>query len=191
MPVTRLRSLGQGRFPWSPGEDNGNAFQYSCLENSMGRGAWWVAWGPTVLGVAKSWTQLNKEHTHKTSVWRLLQEWFDEHSDWRNAKERTDIRDMQEVAWQLAARRHAKGCKFAAWILRRIVVPKKKKKGIFQKKGQIHVSLRPIGAFWLGPPPMAQALRHNLVRLHSSPESDLMSFRCYTRSANTMPLIFY
>jgi len=40
---------GLGR---SPGEENGNPLQYSCLENSMDRGAWWV----TVHGVAKSWT---------------------------------------------------------------------------------------------------------------------------------------
>ena len=26
----------------SPGEGNGNPFQYSCLENSMHRGAWWA-----------------------------------------------------------------------------------------------------------------------------------------------------
>ena len=32
----------------SPGEGNGYPFQYSCLENSMDRGAWWV----TVHGVA-------------------------------------------------------------------------------------------------------------------------------------------
>ena len=31
---------GWGR---SPGEGNGNPLQYSCLENSMDRGAWWVA----------------------------------------------------------------------------------------------------------------------------------------------------
>ena len=31
---------GSGR---SPGEGNGNPLQYSCLENSMGRGAWKVA----------------------------------------------------------------------------------------------------------------------------------------------------
>ena len=37
---------GLGR---SPGEGNGNPFQYSCLENSMYRGAWWA----TVCGVAK------------------------------------------------------------------------------------------------------------------------------------------
>ena len=42
---------GSGR---SPGEGNDNPFQYSCLENSMHRGAGWA----TVHGVAKSWTQL-------------------------------------------------------------------------------------------------------------------------------------
>ena len=26
----------------SPGEGNGNSLQYSCLENSMDRGAWWA-----------------------------------------------------------------------------------------------------------------------------------------------------
>ena len=36
----------------SPGEGNGNLFQYSCLENSMNRGAWQA----TVHGVAKSQT---------------------------------------------------------------------------------------------------------------------------------------
>ena len=34
------------------GKGNGNPFQYSCLENSMDRGAWQA----TVHGVAKSWT---------------------------------------------------------------------------------------------------------------------------------------
>ena len=33
----------------SPGEGNGNPLQYSCLENSMDRGAWWA----TVYGVTK------------------------------------------------------------------------------------------------------------------------------------------
>ena len=26
----------------SPGEGNGNPLQYSCLENSIDRGAWWL-----------------------------------------------------------------------------------------------------------------------------------------------------
>ena len=43
---------GSGR---SPGEGNGNPLQYSCLENSMDRGAWQAR----VHGIAKSWTQLN------------------------------------------------------------------------------------------------------------------------------------
>ena len=34
----------------SPGGGNGNLLQYSCLENPMGRGAWWA----TVYGAAKS-----------------------------------------------------------------------------------------------------------------------------------------
>ena len=34
---------GWGR---SPGEGNGNPLQYSCLENSKDRGAWWTSpWG--------------------------------------------------------------------------------------------------------------------------------------------------
>ena len=37
---------GLGR---SPEEGNGNPLQYSCLENSMDKGAWWA----TVHGVAK------------------------------------------------------------------------------------------------------------------------------------------
>ena len=41
-----------GRFP---GVGNGNILQYSCLENSMDRGARWA----TVHGITKSWTQLN------------------------------------------------------------------------------------------------------------------------------------
>ena len=42
----------------SPGEGNGYLFRYSCLENSMDRGAWWA----TVHGVTKSRTQLRDFH---------------------------------------------------------------------------------------------------------------------------------
>ena len=38
-----------------PEEGNGNPLQYSCLENSMDRGASWA----TVHGLAKSQTQMN------------------------------------------------------------------------------------------------------------------------------------
>ena len=43
---------GSGRFI---GEGNGYPLQYSSLENSMDKGAWWA----TVLGVAKSQTGLS------------------------------------------------------------------------------------------------------------------------------------
>ena len=39
---------GLGR---SPGEGNGNPLQYSCLEISEDRGAWWA----TIHEVTKSW----------------------------------------------------------------------------------------------------------------------------------------
>ena len=42
--VSSIPGLGR-----SPGEGNGNPFQYSCLRNSMHRGAWWA----TVHGVAR------------------------------------------------------------------------------------------------------------------------------------------
>ena len=39
---------GSGR---SPGEGNGNPHQYSCLENSNDRGAWWaIVHGVTRVG---------------------------------------------------------------------------------------------------------------------------------------------
>ena len=41
--------LGSGR---SPGKENGHLLQYSCLKNSMDRGAWWA----TIHRIAKSGT---------------------------------------------------------------------------------------------------------------------------------------
>ena len=43
---------GSGR---SPGGGSGNPLQYSCLENSMDKGAWWA----TVHGVTKSRTRMS------------------------------------------------------------------------------------------------------------------------------------
>ena len=54
--VKNLSLCGIPRFdPWvgrSPGEGNGNPLQYSCLENSMDKGAWWA----TVHGVTNTQT---------------------------------------------------------------------------------------------------------------------------------------
>ena len=49
---------GSGR---SPGRGHGNLLKYACLENPMNREAWWTR----VHGVAKSWTRLSDQHTHK------------------------------------------------------------------------------------------------------------------------------
>ena len=52
LPEIQERSIPE--LERSPGEGNGNSFQYSCIENSCieDRGVWWA----TVHGVAKSWT---------------------------------------------------------------------------------------------------------------------------------------
>ena len=48
----------------SPGEENGNPLQYSCLGNLMERGSWQA----TVHRVTKNWTQLSmrssEQHGH-------------------------------------------------------------------------------------------------------------------------------
>ena len=48
----------------SPREGNDNPLQYSCLENSTDRGAWWA----TGHGVTKSQTRLRDQH--------LIQNWW-------------------------------------------------------------------------------------------------------------------
>ena len=61
LPVQEMQEIpGSGR---SPGEGNGNPLQYSCLDNLMDRGAWWV----TVHGVVKSCTWLKRLSTHTFS----------------------------------------------------------------------------------------------------------------------------
>ena len=54
---TRIQSSGSGR---SSRGGHGNPLQYSCLENPMDRGVWWV----TVHEVAKSQKQLKRLGTH-------------------------------------------------------------------------------------------------------------------------------
>ena len=53
--VSACNAGGPGSIPGSgrsPGEGNGNPFQYSCLKNPMDGGTWWAA----VHGVTKSQT---------------------------------------------------------------------------------------------------------------------------------------
>ena len=63
---------GSGRYP---GGGNGNPLQYSCLENSMDREAWWA----TVHRVAQSWTRLKwvRTHTHNVTSLPILERcWY-------------------------------------------------------------------------------------------------------------------
>ena len=60
-PVVKNLSANAGDVGSSPGlrisprEEHGNPLQYSCLENSMDRGAWWA----TIHGAVKSQIQLS------------------------------------------------------------------------------------------------------------------------------------
>ena len=55
---------GLGR---SPAGGDGNPLQHFCLNNPMGRGAWWAK----VYRVAKSQTQLKRVSTRTcTQIWR-------------------------------------------------------------------------------------------------------------------------
>ena len=49
---------GSGR---SPGEENGNPFQYSFLENPMDRGAWWLKF-MKLHRVGHNWSDLAGMH---------------------------------------------------------------------------------------------------------------------------------
>ena len=48
----------------SPGVQNDNPLQYSCLETSMDRGAQWA----TIHEVTKSWTRLSTAHPNNTGL---------------------------------------------------------------------------------------------------------------------------
>ena len=65
MQETQVRSLGQED---SPGEGNGNPFQYSCLENSMDR----EAWRATVPGVTKSQTRRDTNTSEENKLFGCI-----------------------------------------------------------------------------------------------------------------------
>ena len=83
---------GLGR---SPGEGHGNPLQYSCLENPLDRGAWWV----TVHGVTKSWTRLSNLAQHrlkkKAAIWS---------NKWMNLEDNmlSEITTEKQIAYDLA-----------------------------------------------------------------------------------------
>ena len=55
---------GWGR---SPGEQNGNPLQYSCMKNPMDGGGWWA----TVHGVCKESDMTERLHFHFVCFWSL------------------------------------------------------------------------------------------------------------------------
>ena len=59
---------GRGR---SPGGGHGSPLQYSCLENTMDRGACWA----TVQSVTKSWTWQQRLSTHTLKVKTRMVAW--------------------------------------------------------------------------------------------------------------------
>ena len=61
-PSRRHKRFGSD--PWlgrSPGEGHGNPLQYSCLENSVDRGAWWTM-VHRVARVGHYWSDLVRSH---------------------------------------------------------------------------------------------------------------------------------
>ena len=60
--IKHVKNLPARQEMWvqSPGGNTGNPIHYSCLKNTMNRGAWQAI----VHGVTKSWTSLSSKHTH-------------------------------------------------------------------------------------------------------------------------------
>ena len=67
------------------GEGNGNPFQYSCLENSSNRGAWWTA----VHGIAQSQTRLKWLSSSSSRVHR--KECYSSQNLWWFARKQVDF----------------------------------------------------------------------------------------------------
>ena len=74
-PTCQCRRWKRHRFDlWvgrSPGEGHDNLIQYSCLQKSIDRRAWWAI----VHVVAKNWTQLKQLSTHAQMLGILYKIW--------------------------------------------------------------------------------------------------------------------
>ena len=79
----------------SPGVGNGNPLQYSCLENSMDRGAWRAA----VHGVTKSWTWLSNWAFKNGSLIINLEIWL-VRSPW------CQVKSKSRKQWQTSGSGH-------------------------------------------------------------------------------------
>ena len=63
---------GSGR---SPGVGDGNPLQYSCMENSMDRGAWQVIYSPWSYKQSDTTERLTRTHTHTHTSVFVFQRW--------------------------------------------------------------------------------------------------------------------
>ena len=89
---------GAGR---SPGEGNGNPFQYSCLENPRDRGAWWAA----VHRVTKSRTWLKQISRHAHISFIKIQTF---RSIYLVGLCLLNLRPIYLISWWIAPGRHTK-----------------------------------------------------------------------------------
>ena len=64
LPANAKDVRNKGSIPGSGRSPREDPLQYSCLEKSMDRGAWWAV----VPGVTESQTQLSDQHFHFTSL---------------------------------------------------------------------------------------------------------------------------
>ena len=67
-PVNTGNSGDTGSIPGSgrsPGEGNGNPFQYSCLGNPVDRGGWWA----TVHGVTEEVDVTKRLYNNSNKLW--------------------------------------------------------------------------------------------------------------------------
>ena len=94
--LSNARDIGSiHRSGRSPGGGNGNSLQYSCLGNSMHRGAWQA----TAHGVAKSQTQLNNNHNN--NKWTIIcQKIYQCKTHWEVSRNMQSIKMSQkETVW--------------------------------------------------------------------------------------------
>ena len=121
---TWARSLDWER---CPGGGNGNPLQYSCLEESTDRGAWWA----TVHGVAKSQTWLSiwaHTHTHKICMPKGKFQFYSK--DCLPQEERT----FSKAEWEV---RQAQ-CTFSKFQLECLLMPRGKRVSLSESPSSHH-----------------------------------------------------
>ena len=99
LPNNAGHTRGVGSIPES-GRPMEQELQYSCLENSMGRGVWWAI----VQGVTKSWTQLSTAQKQNIGCWQRPRQGSNlnaplQMSRWRGCGTQTQRNVTQPEKW--------------------------------------------------------------------------------------------